>query len=640
MQLLVVESPAKIKTIQKILGKQFVIKATLGHIKDLKPKTLSIDIEHDYIPSYAVIKGKTSIIKDLKSLAKRADRIWLATDKDLEGEAIAAHVLQAIDVDSNKVFRITFNEITPQAIKEAFKTPRAVDHDLFAAQQARRVTDRLIGFELSPALWRHVSRGTSVGRVQTVGLKLICDREQEIATHQPEDLYEVTAEFLPALHAKYAEKINDIEKVRLLMQEADQHTFRITQITTSSSIKNPPAPFVTSSMQMDAHRVLGFSPAFTMRVAQRLYEQGFITYMRTDSVNIASDARRLLKEMIIQKWGSEYYVDRLFNARTSNAQDAHECIRPTDPGFHQDSVEDVDEKRLYRLIWKRTVQSQMSAMKTEHLTVQICFRAGFIATAKRIVFDGFNILSESRDIDEGEYTRIASAFVKHQILDLKAIYAKETRSRPPSRYTESTLIKEFETRGIGRPSTYASTLATLGKHKYTILHNEEDIQVESINLEKKPRVEIVQTKVLKKHQGEKKRLQLTDLGRCVEAFVRENFPQIVDYEFTRNLEDEMDAIGSGKKRYSEVVDSVRQVYKSILNNLHTRDVSEATIVPRKTIEKRYLGKNPEDEAEVYVMHAKYGPCVMMKSGKKVKFYKIDHEEVADMTLSSALQYVR
>lgn len=639
MQLLIVESPAKIKTIQKILGRDYVIKATLGHVKDLKPQTLSIDIEKDYIPSYAVIKGKSTILKDLKSLAKRAERIWLATDNDLEGEAIAAHVLQTFETDKKKAARITFNEITPQAITEAISKPREVNYNLFAAQQARRVTDRLIGFELSPLLWKHVSRGTSVGRVQTVGLKLICDRENEIDLHQPETSFEVTADFIPGLHAKYVKKVADLETVKSLMRETDQHVFRITQVAQSSSTKSPPAPFVTSSMQMEAHRTLGFSPAFTMKIAQRLYEQGRITYMRTDSVNVASDAKKKLKEMIIKNWGEAYHADRVFAARTSNAQDAHECIRPCDPYLKDDELEDATEKRLYKLIWRRTLQSQMSAMKTEHLTIHIGFRAGFVATAKHIVFDGFTILSETRETNDTEYSRFQSAFKQHQILKLEICNGSETRTRPSARYTESSLIKELESRGIGRPSTYASTLATLDRHEYTMLKDDDDVEIKNINLVKKPGDDIVQAFVVKKVHGEKKRLRLTDLGRSVEAFVRENFPRIIDYEFTKDLEDQMDAVGSGTRTYREVVHGVRQVYKATLEDLQKRDISESTVIKKKVIEKRYLGA-ASDGSELYVMHAKYGPCLMLKKGKKVKFHKINPREFENMTLPSAIEVVK
>ncbi|MEL6589145.1 MAG: type I DNA topoisomerase, partial [Bacteroidota bacterium] len=475
--LLIVESPAKAKTIEKYLGNDFTVKASYGHVRDLPKGNDAIDIENGFSPKYEVLADKKKVIKELKDLIKSAETVWLATDEDREGEAISWHLAESLGLDKDTTHRIVFNEITKSAIQRAIQSPRTINQDLVNAQQARRVLDRLVGFQLSPVLWRKIRRGLSAGRVQSVAVRLIVEREREIIAFTPTSSYVVSAEFIldngAKIKADLAKRLPDLATAREFLESCKGAIYEISKLETKPSKKSPTQPFTTSTLQQEASRKLSFSVSQTMRVAQTLYEEGLITYMRTDSVNLSQQAIGQAKDVVIKLYGEEYSKSRQFKNKNSNAQEAHEAIRPTDLSLSQLTNLGRNEQRLYELIWKRTLASQMAEARLEKTTVDIKVStndAVLKAKGEVLVFDGFlKVYLESKDEDdEEEQSGVLPPLSVGQILSLDYIKAQERYSRPASRYTEASLVKKLEEQGIGRPSTYAPTISTIQKREYVV----------------------------------------------------------------------------------------------------------------------------------------------------------------------------
>ena len=471
--LVIVESPAKAKTIEKFLGKDFKVESSFGHIADLPSKELGVDVEGDFEPKYQVSSDKKSVVKKLKDLAKKAEMVWLASDEDREGEAIAWHLAETLGLDKEKTKRIVFHEITKAAIMKAVENPRKIDYDLVDAQQARRVLDRIVGYELSPVLWRKVKGGLSAGRVQSVSVRLIVEREREIQAFQPEASYRIDAEFSneegQSFKAKLPKTFSTKEDALAFLEKNATANFKVADLTKKPAKKSPAAPFTTSTLQQEASRKLYFSVSKTMTMAQRLYEAGLITYMRTDSVNLSDEARKGAEKEIITAYGKEYSKERNFTGKTKGAQEAHEAIRPTDFSRHSVNI-DRDQARLYELIWKRAIASQMSEAQLERTNVKIeanTHDETFTANGEVIKFEGFlKVYLEGTDDEDTEQDGMLPAMKVNETLLNNYITATERYTRPPYRYTEASLVKKLEELGIGRPSTYAPTISTIQNRNY------------------------------------------------------------------------------------------------------------------------------------------------------------------------------
>ena len=629
--LVIVESPAKAKTIERFLGKDFVVKSSMGHVRDLsKNKTkvdksgLGVDIKNDFTPIYEVLEDKKGIIADLKKISKTAEIIWLATDEDREGEAISWHLAEALNLDTQKIKRIVFHEITKTAITEAIENPRDIDSNLVNAQQARRVLDRLVGFELSPLLWKKVKPSLSAGRVQSVALRLVVEREEEIKKFKTVSVYKVTANFdiekeghpviLEAeLSTKFSTKVQAID----FLTKCKGANFTIDTIETKPSKKSPSAPFTTSTLQQEASRKLGFSVTKTMIVAQQLYESGKITYMRTDSVNLSKLALDMTKKEITSLYGKEYVKTRQFTTKTKGAQEAHEAIRPS--YMDQQSIEgDSSQKRLYDLIWKRTIASQMSEAELEKTNVTISISSTsekFIAHGEVMKFDGFlKVYMESTDDEDEEAQKnILPPLKVGQLLSLKDILALERFSQHPPRYTEASIVKKMEELGIGRPSTYAPTLSTITKRGYVVIEERQGVprNYVSIIFKKDKISEEVKTEIT---GYEKYKLFPTDIGVLVTKFLMMHFSNIIDYNFTANVEKEFDDIAQGQKIWNDVI-------KEFYFPFH-QQIDQTTKTSEKVSGEKLLGKDPESGKNVYVKIGKFGPIVQLgdtESEEKPRF---------------------
>jgi len=629
--LVIVESPAKAKTIERFLGKDFVVKSSMGHVRDLsKNKTkvdksgLGVDIKNDFTPIYEVLEDKKGIIADLKKISKTAEIIWLATDEDREGEAISWHLAEALNLDTQKIKRIVFHEITKTAITEAIENPRDIDSNLVNAQQARRVLDRLVGFELSPLLWKKVKPSLSAGRVQSVALRLVVEREEEIKKFKTVSVYKVTANFdiekeghpviLEAeLSTKFSTKVQAID----FLTKCKGANFTIDTIETKPSKKSPSAPFTTSTLQQEASRKLGFSVTKTMIVAQQLYESGKITYMRTDSVNLSKLALDMTKKEITSLYGKEYVKTRQFTTKTKGAQEAHEAIRPS--YMDQQSIEgDSSQKRLYDLIWKRTIASQMSEAELEKTNVTISISSTsekFIAHGEVMKFDGFlKVYMESTDDEDEEAQKnILPPLKVGQLLSLKDILALERFSQHPPRYTEASIVKKMEELGIGRPSTYAPTLSTITKRGYVVIEERQGVprNYASIIFKKDKISEEVKTEIT---GYEKYKLFPTDIGVLVTKFLMMHFSNIIDYNFTANVEKEFDDIAQGQKIWNDVI-------KEFYFPFH-QQIDQTTKTSEKVSGEKLLGKDPESGKNVYVKIGKFGPIVQLgdtESEEKPRF---------------------
>ncbi len=612
--LVIVESPAKAKTIEKFLGKDYKVKSSMGHIRDLPEKNIGIDIAAGFVPLYEILPDKKSIIKELKSEIQKSDVVWLATDEDREGEAISWHLQEVLNLPAEKTKRIAFHEITKPSILNAIANPRELDINLVNAQQARRVLDRLVGFELSPVLWRKVKPSLSAGRVQSVAVRLIVEREKEINQFKATSNYRVVAQFLfdkkdkKGVQAELNKRFDTEKEAIAFLEKCKEAIFTVNAVTQTPTKKSPAAPFTTSTLQQEAARKLGFSVSKTMTVAQQLYEAGHITYMRTDSVNLSNLALVDAKKEIEQAYGDKYAKTRKYTTKIKGAQGAHEAIRPTDLTVKKLSLSDNAQNRLYELIWKRTIASQMSDALFEKTTIDINISNAaekFVAIGEVLLFDGFlKVYLESKD-DEGEdelTTTILPSMKEGMELLLSKAEATEKYAQHPPRYTEASLVKKMEDLGIGRPSTYAPTISTIQKRKYVERADREGVErkYKVITLAKNDISVVEKKEIVDKEKG---KLCPTDIGIIVNDFLSSNFQQIVDYDFTANVEKQFDEIASGKKEWKKMIEKFYAFFH------------EKVDVVMKTTEKasgaKLLGQDPKTGKNVYARLARFGPVVQI-----------------------------
>jgi DNA topoisomerase I len=611
--LVIVESPAKAKTIEKFLGKGFTVKSSNGHIRDLSKKDLGIDIEKNYAPIYEISPDKKKIVSELKKIAKQSKTIWLASDEDREGEAIAWHLFESLGLNESNTKRIVFHEITKEAILGAIKSPRKLDLNLVSAQQARRVLDRLVGFELSPVLWRKVRPSLSAGRVQSVAVRLIVEREREIFAFVPESDFKITAFFYTSnsdnkkiqISAEYQERIKEINRVETFLNDCNGASFSVSKIEKKPSKKSPAAPFTTSTLQQEASRKLGYSVNQTMTIAQKLYESGFITYMRTDSVNLSESALESIQKHVVNEFGELYHKLRKYKSKIKGAQEAHEAIRPT--YMDNKSIQGTyQEQRLYELIWKRALASQMADAVIEKTNIIIDCSAcknKFVASGEQIKFDGFlKVYIESSDDDNGNSTTILPEISPNTKLDLNRIEAIQKFTRHSARYTEASLVKKLEELGIGRPSTYAPTISTIQKRGYVIKEDRDgvkrtytEITLKDGRITKQEKTEIV--------EHEKAKLFPTDIGMVVNDFLLKYFENILDYHFTAEVEGKFDEIALGKLKWTNMIDS-------FYNPFHQKVVSTLEESERKSGE-RILGNDPVSGKVILTRIGRFGPIVQL-----------------------------
>ncbi|PCI02061.1 MAG: DNA topoisomerase I [Flavobacteriaceae bacterium] len=607
--LVIVESPAKAKTIEKFLGKDFQVESSFGHIADLPKKNIGINVDTDFLPNYEVSPDKKAVVKKLKSLAKKADMVWLASDEDREGEAIAWHLSEQLKLTDDKTKRIVFHEITKSAILKAVENPRAIDYNLVNAQQARRVLDRLVGYELSPVLWRKVKGGLSAGRVQSVAVRLIVEQERQITDFTPVASYKVMAEFLTLegkkLKASLPKNFKTKKEAQEFLESCLDASFEVADLTKKPAKKTPAAPFTTSTLQQEAARKLYFSVSKTMTMAQRLYEAGLITYMRTDSVNLSNDAKTAAALEITESYGKEYSFPRNFKNKTKGAQEAHEAIRPTDMSRHTSSV-DYDQDRLYSLIWKRTVASQMSDAQLERTNVKVKNNQNkslFSANGEMIKFDGFlKVYLEGTDNEDEEQAGMLPNLKVSEALDVQFISATERYSKAPYRFTEASLVKKLEELGIGRPSTYAPTISTILKREY----------IEKGSVEGKDRTynqlllsnsDISDNILTEKVGSDKGKLIPTDIGNIVNDFLVAHFSDVLDFGFTARVEADFDEIAAGKEDWTAMI-------KEFYSRFHPLVVDVAANAERAKGE-RLLGVDPESGKNVYVRLGRFGVMVQI-----------------------------
>jgi DNA topoisomerase I len=614
--LVIVESPAKAKTIEGYLGKDFLVTSSYGHIRDLEKKNKGVDIENNFSPIYKISEDKKKVVTELKKLSKKAEVVWLATDEDREGEAISWHLKEALDLDEKKIKRIVFDEITKTAILNAIKNPRKIDYNLVDAQQGRRILDRLVGFEVSGILWRKIKSKLSAGRVQSVAVRLIVEREREIDSFVPESRYKVVANFVVEdskgnktnLRAELARFLKTEKEAEEFLKQCSTSEFIVDDVEKKPVKKSPAAPFTTSTLQQEAARKLRYSVSRTMLLAQRLYEAGKITYMRTDSVNLSDFAIEAAEQAIKNDFGKEYLQRRQFKTKSKSAQEAHEAIRPTD--FNKESVDGPkDEQALYELIWKRAIASQMSDAEIERTTAKIKITGNkdfLTAKGEVIKFDGFlKVYLESTDDENGENgdETILPPLKVGQKLDMKEIIATERYSRPSARFTEASLVKKLEELGIGRPSTYAPTISTIQKRGY--VHKDEKMGTERsyqiLTLNKKQ--EITYEKKTEITGADKGKLFPADIAMIVTDFLNQHFPQIMDYQFTALVEDELDEIALGKLKYG---DMLKEFYFPFHEKVeHTIEKSE------RASGERILGVDPKTKKTVSVRMARFGPVAQL-----------------------------
>lgn len=610
--LVIVESPAKAKTIEKFLGKDFKVSSSFGHIADLPSKELGVDVEGDFSPKYVVSSDKKKLVAELKALSKKAEMVWLASDEDREGEAIAWHLAEELKLDKDKTKRIVFHEITKSAILKAIENPRQIDYNLVNAQQARRVLDRLVGYELSPVLWKKVKGGLSAGRVQSVAVRLIVEREREIEAFTAVGSYRVDAEFTTMDGSKFKAKLPKNfateEEAKDFLQKNLGASYKISELTKKPAKKSPAAPFTTSTLQQEASRKLYFSVGKTMTIAQRLYEAGLITYMRTDSVNLSNDAKSAAEKEITTSYGKEYSKPRDYKGKSKGAQEAHEAIRPTDMSLHT-ITGDRDQARLYDLIWKRTLASQMSDAELERTNVKIDILSkkktseNFVANGEMIKFDGFlKVYLEGTDFEEEEQEGMLPNMKNGDSLENNYITATERFSRPPYRFTEASLVKQLEELGIGRPSTYAPTISTIVSRNYVEKGTIEGIERKylQVTLQEDKLNEKTLTETVGSDKG---KLVPTDIGMIVNDFLVENFKNILDYNFTAKVEQDFDDIAEGKEEWTKMM---KDFYADF--HPHVKHVEENA--DRESGE-RILGEDPETGRTILVRLGKYGPIAQI-----------------------------
>lgn len=635
--LVIVESPAKAKTIEKFLGKDFEVRSSFGHIRDLPKKGMGIDL-NTFTPDYQVSSDKKKVVSELKEAVKKASTVWLASDEDREGEAIAWHLAQELKLNKENTKRIVFHEITKNAILKAVENPRSIDHNLVNAQQARRILDRIVGFEMSPVLWKKVKTGLSAGRVQSVAVRLVVEREHEIRDFKYQSVYKLEGAFLTenktALTAKlkgdFAEKKEAIE----FLEKAKGKSFSVLNVEQKPGTRNPSAPFTTSTLQQEASSRLGYNVTTTMRLAQRLYEEGFITYMRTDSVNLSEEAISGAKAQIEEEFGKEYSNPKRYSTKATSAQEAHEAIRPTD--FSLKSIGDIQLNKLYQLIYRRTLASQMSAAKIEKTVIEIGasgLSPHFEAQGEVIVFEGF-LKAYARIANEDEEEENAGILPKVNIgemLSYEKITATEKFSRPAARYTEAALVRKLEELGIGRPSTYAPTIQTIQNREYV---DKREITPLEREVTKITLTSLLKEEVLKeKYGGDKNKFVPTDIGEVVNEFLTNNFAEILDYGFTARVEQEFDDIAKGEKQWQEVM-------ADFYGFFHPRIEQVEEHAERATGE-RLLGVDPKTGKNVYARMGRYGAMIQMGESdqeEKPTFASLmATQNIATITLEEALE---
>ena len=637
--LVIVESPAKAKTIEKYLGVNYKVASSFGHISDLPSKNIGIDIENDFKPKYEVSSDKKTIVKNLKDLVKKSKTVWLASDEDREGEAIAWHLFRTLKLDADNTKRIVFNEITKSAITNAINNPRSINYDLVDAQQARRVLDRIVGYELSPVLWRKVKGGLSAGRVQSVAVRLIVEKEREIRNYVSASTYKVEAifknsngkEFVARLSNEFKSKDDAID----YLNSTTESTFKVSEIVKKPVKKSAPAPFTTSTLQQEASRKLSFPVSKTMSVAQRLYESGHITYMRTDSVNLSNLAIDEANKQVVKNFGEAYANPKNFSTKAKGAQQAHEAVRPTNFDMSPDNVKDYDQKRLYQLILNRTLASQMKPAELEKTNIKISSSNRselFTANGEVIKFDGYlKLYQVSKDDDSAEDDGILPRFKEDEILNLEDLFATQKFSRPPYRYSEASLVKKLEELGIGRPSTYAPTISTVQNRGYVEKGSTEAKSRKVIKVSISNGV-ISENTLSEKFGSDKGKLIPTDIGMIVTDFLKNHFEYIMDYNFTAKVEQDFDNIASGKKDWTEMMKSFYGKFHPVVEDVQQNATRESG--------KRVLGSHPENDKEVSVRLGKFGPMVQIGTvddEEKPKFASLPQDfQIESVTLDQAL----
>ncbi|MCC5923439.1 MAG: type I DNA topoisomerase [Crocinitomicaceae bacterium] len=638
--LVIVESPAKAKTIEGYLGKDFVVKSSYGHVRDLASKGLAIDIANNFQPEYEVSADKKNVISELKKLVKEAETVWLATDEDREGEAISWHLYETLKLGKKDTKRITFNEITKSAIQRAIQNPREINKELVDAQQARRVLDRLVGFELSPVLWKKVKPSLSAGRVQSVAVRLIVEREKEILAFEPGNYFRLVGDFIAhgqKIKAVLAHNLDDRKQALQFLNECNAVDFEVLEVNKKPAEKHPSAPFTTSTLQQEASLKLGFSVSRTMSVAQKLYEAGHITYMRTDSVNFSDTAMEGAKNAIVANYGANYSNPKRYKNKNTGAQEAHEAIRPTD--FLRSSVNaGPDEERLYDLIWKRSIASQMAAAKLERTTIKIGssqLSDHFAAKGEIIKFDGFLKVYLASNIDDEDDDQELDGLLpdvqQGDALSVEEIIATERFTKAPPRYVEASLVKKLEELGIGRPSTYAPTISTIQKRGYVEKKEREgeerSYEVFTLNNES-----ITEGKSTEITGRDRNKLSPTDIGIVVTDFLVEHFGRILDYNFTAKVEDEFDEIAQGLKEWTAMI-------KNFYDPFH-QNVEETLEHSDRASGERHLGEDPKSGKKVIVRIGRYGPMAQIgdsEEEEKPQFASLlPNQTLNTITLEDAL----
>jgi DNA topoisomerase I len=645
--LVIVESPAKAKTIEKFLGKDFRVVSSFGHIRDLAKKNLGIDVENNFAPDYEVPKEKTKVVSELRKAAADSRIVWIASDEDREGEAIAWHLAIVLKLNLATTKRIVFHEITKEAISNAIENPRQVDMNLVNSQQARRILDRLVGFEISPVLWKKVQPSLSAGRVQSVAVRLVVEREREIITFESESAFRITAIFQigsdnvdnAVLKAEASKRFSDENEALKFLELCNDSKYKITSISIKPGTRSPAPPFTTSTLQQEAYRKLGFSVAQTMAVAQKLYEAGRITYMRTDSTNLSSMALAKSREMIISEFGDKYSKTRQFKTKSKGAQEAHEAIRPAYLD-NQTTTGSLNEKKLYELIWKRTIASQMANAVVEKTSISIDMSNSpvtFQANGEVIKFDGFlRVYAESTDLENTDEERyVIPPVTKGMPLQYENITATQKYTTPPPRYTEASLVKKLEELGIGRPSTYAPTISTIQNRGYVLREDRpgEKRHIKIISLLKGNLASSIKTEVTGK---EKSKLFPQDIGMIVNDFLIENFSEIVDYHFTAEVEAQFDEIALGNLKWTAMIDKFYSPFhKTVISTLEKKE--------RKT-GVRILGTHPETGEPVTVRMGRFGAVAQIgDSGneEKPRYASLSKNQLLEtITLAEALNLFR
>ena len=640
--LVIVESPAKAKTIEGYLGKDFTVKASMGHIRDLAKGNDAIDVHNNFLPHYIVSEGKEQVVQELKKLVKQSDIIWLATDEDREGEAIAWHLYEELNLSNKVTKRFVYHEVTKSAILKAIEKPREIDNNLVNAQQARRILDRLVGFELSPVLWRKVRPSLSAGRVQSVAVRLIVEREREIIDFSSSSAFKVSGIFLPeqdnakSFIAELPKRLETQQQAESFLVSCKNANFTVHSIETKPGKKSPAPPFTTSTLQQEASRKLGLSIDRTMRIAQQLYEAGHITYMRTDSVNLSESAISLAMNEISNEYGNSYALARHYTNKSSNAQEAHEAIRPTD--FHKHSIDSgKDEQRLYELIWKRAIASQMADAQLEKTTASILISTNnefLVAMGEVIRFEGFlKVYTESHDDDqEQEDSKRLPAMNKGDILTNEYLQAIQRFQKPAPRYTEASLVKKLEELGIGRPSTYAPTISTIQKRDYVVKENRDGKKRDFTTLMLKEN--ILSAEIKSENFGaEKSKLFPTDIGMVVNDFLVEHFGNIIDFNFTANVEEQFDEIARGECEWTSMLEGF---YKPF----HSEVEKALSGTSKRANTSRLLGIDPVSDLQVYATITRFGSAAQIgESGGDIppKFASLKaNQSISTITLEEAL----